>query len=76
MGALDAETVEELGHTIREGHPFGEMCAGSGGESPNPGMSTAITSNSRDSGSISGSQIAHSDPIPWISTSGSPAPAR
>lgn len=50
--------------------------SGSASDAPNPGRSTAITSRSAASTSSTGSHACQWCPMPWSSSSGSPAPLR
>ena len=50
--------------------------SGRSGESPKPGMSTAITSNSSDSSGMTGRQTPRWAPSGWIRTSAGPEPLR
>ena len=54
----------------------GRRARPSGGDSPKPGRSTAITSCSRASSGTTGSQTSRSSPIPCSRTIGGPLPVR
>ena len=73
--ALADAVEDEMGRAgFDRAHLAGNSLGGNGSERPNPGRSTASTSNRCSSSGSIGLQPLQVWPIPWMRTSGSPDP--